>query len=101
MKASDRNIASTASPEESFDGETALVTRRGESSAAETPARSVGGLLAIRALRARTSELLPDLRRIAEECEDPGVVSSAADLAAALCDEKHQKLGSVQPSAAN
>jgi hypothetical protein len=86
------------SPEESFDGETALVTRRSEGSAAETPARWVGGLLAIRALRARKSELLSELRKIAEECEDPVVVSSAADSAEAIDEEMHQKRAQVRPS---
>ncbi len=49
------------------------------STAAETPARWVGGLLAIRALRSQKSELLPELRRIVEECDDPVVVCNGAD----------------------
>ncbi len=61
------------------------------SSAAETPARWVGGLLAIRALRSRKSELLPELHRIVEQCDDPVVVCTAADdLVVLACGEQER-----------
>jgi len=61
------------------------------SSAAETPARWVGGLLAIRALRSRKSELLPELHRIVEQCEDPVVVCTAADDLVALAGGEEER----------
>lgn len=60
------------------------VLRHIKSSAAETPARWVGGLLAIRTLRSRKSEFLPELQRIVEQCGDPVVVCTAADELVAL-----------------
>ena len=64
----------------------------------ETPARYVGGLLAIAALRARKGELVAELRFIVEECGDPTVAREAAEELVAIGsdaqsrpDEEHEQ----------